>query len=228
MAKNFLSAIKGAFVNEVPDAPQEVVSQPMAQPTIQPVVQPTMLTSTLIQPVNQNGSVVGQVDSEMLERLCVVLDEKNLPGPDYLELKSAANDSVMQSSIPDETLRFTCSYISMKVNAPGLNKGVIIGSIEKYTEYLEEERKIGLSQLAEKWKCEVDDKQFTLDKAQEEMIELQKALAEKVKFINDTNSEITVSKNECTVKKANFNATVDYLISGLNTDKEKLNNILKD
>lgn len=236
--KNFLNIVKGAFVTVVPDETkaEEVVQPTVQQPTLQPVVQPQpvvsvqspVATNTLIQPVQGNGQVVGQVDSNILENLCMVLDEKNLPGPDYLELKSAANDAVMQKAIPDETARFTCAYISMKVNAPHLNKEVIIGSIDKYVEYLEAERQNGLDELAVKWKEEVDDKEALVDAAQKELLELQEALNAKIKFISETTAEITTSKNQCNVSKANFNATVDYVINNLNTDRTKLSEILKD
>lgn len=236
--KNFLNIVKGAFVTVVPDETkaEEVVQSTVQQPTPQPVVQPQpvvsvqspVATNTLIQPVQGNGQVVGQVDSNILENLCMVLDEKNLPGPDYLELKSAANDAVMQKAIPDETARFTCAYISMKVNAPHLNKEVIIGSIDKYVEYLEAERQNGLDELAIKWKEEVDDKEALVDAAQKELLELQEALNAKIKFISETTAEITTSKNQCNVSKANFNATVDYVINNLNTDRTKLSEILKD
>lgn len=236
--KNFLNIVKGAFVTVVPDETkaEEVVQPTVQQPTPQPVVQSQpvvsvqspVATNTLIQPVQGNGQVVGQVDSNILENLCMVLDEKNLPGPDYLELKSAANDAVMQKAIPDETARFTCAYISMKVNAPHLNKEVIIGSIDKYVEYLEAERQNGLDELAIKWKEEVDDKEALVDAAQKELLELQEALNAKIKFISETTAEITTSKNQCNVSKANFNATVDYVINNLNTDRTKLSEILKD
>lgn len=232
--KNILNIVKGAFVTVVPDETkaEEVVQPTVQQPTPQPQpvvsVQPPVATNTLIQPVQGNGQVVGQVDSNILENLCMVLDEKNLPGPDYLELKSAANDAVMQKAIPDETARFTCAYISMKVNAPHLNKEVIIGSIDKYVEYLEAERQNGLDELAIKWKEEVDDKEALVDAAQKELLELQEALNAKIKFISETTAEITTSKNQCNVSKANFNATVDYVINNLNTDRTKLSEILKD
>ena len=237
--KNFLNIVKGAFLTEVPDETkaeevvqpvtvQQVVPQTVvqSQPTVS--VQPSIATTNLIQPVQGNGQVVGQVDANILENLCTVLDEKNLPGPDYLELKSAANDAVMQKAIPDETARFTCAYISMKVNAPHLNKEVIINSIDKYIEYLESERQSGLNELAIKWKEEVDDKEALVDTAQKEVQELQEALNAKIMFISETTAEITTSKNQCTVSKANFSATVDYVINNLNTDKTKLNEILKD
>lgn len=227
--KNFLNIVKGAFLTEVPD---ETKAEEVVQPvTVQQVVPQTVVQSqptVSVQPVQGNGQVVGQVDANILENLCTVLDEKNLPGPDYLELKSAANDAVMQKAIPDETARFTCAYISMKVNAPHLNKEVIINSIDKYVEYLEAERQSGLNELAIKWKEEVDDKEALVDTAQKELLELQEALNAKIKFISETTAEITTSKNQCTVSKANFNATVDYVINNLNTDKTKLNEILKD
>lgn len=82
----------------------------------------------------------------------------------------------------------------MKVNAPHLNKEVIINSIDKYIEYLESERQSGLNELAIKWKEEVDDKEALVDTAQKELLELQEALNAKIKFISETTAEITTSK----------------------------------
>lgn len=85
--KNFLNIVKGAFLTEVPDETkaeevvqpvtvQQVVSQTVvqSQPTVS--VQPSIATTNLIQPVQGNGQVVGQVDANILENLCTVLDEK--------------------------------------------------------------------------------------------------------------------------------------------------------
>ena len=55
---------------------QQVVPQTVVQS--QPIVsvQPSIATTNLIQPVQGNGQVVGQVDANILENLCTVLDEK--------------------------------------------------------------------------------------------------------------------------------------------------------
>lgn len=81
--KNFLNIVKGAFLTEVPEETkaEEVIQPVTVQQTVvqtQPVVsvQPSIATTNLIQPVQGNGQVVGQVDANILENLCTVLDEK--------------------------------------------------------------------------------------------------------------------------------------------------------
>lgn len=224
MAKKFLNALKGAFVTVIPDEPK---AEEAKVEKVQPVVNPQLIKPVIPTPSNEQ-MFAGQVDSNILENLCMVLDEKNIPGPDYLELKSAANDEQMKNAIPDEKNRFLCAYISMKANAQTLTKETIIGSIDKYIEYLEIERETALSELALKWKEEVEDKEALVETAQKELVELQEALNAKIKFISETNSEIANSKNQCAINKANFNSTVEYIINGLNADKIKLNEILKD
>lgn len=229
MASKFLKAFKSAFFVEVeePNKKEEVVTPPVSQSS-QSVVQPVQVQTPIITNPIQNGVITGQLDNDMLENLCTVLDEKNLPGPDYLELKNAANAEQLKQILADENARMVCAYSSMKANSKDLTKQRVLDSIDKYIQYIEEERTAGMEQLAQKRKVEVEDKQNELERVQQEMVELQEEINKRAIFVAETSAAIATAANECEVKKANFNTTVDFIVSGLVNDKNKLSQILTD
>jgi hypothetical protein len=86
MASNFFKSIKNAFVTEIPDeVPSTTVNNATQEvPTVNQTVPPAPIFSTN---TSAPKTIEGQVDDELLQKLCQVMEESNLPGPDYLELK---------------------------------------------------------------------------------------------------------------------------------------------
>ena len=62
--------------------------------------------------------------------------------------------------------------------------------------------------------------------AEAEIANIQKKLQELVQFVQKKNHEIAAASNECNINKANFDATVDFLVNNLAEDKAKLTNVL--
>ncbi len=229
MAKNFFKTIASAFVEVQQD---ENVADANVQKEIAPlatnVAQPKVLSPVLVNVAKENNTLQGQLNAQLFEQLCDVIEESNIPGPDYVELTKAAQNDTMKSAIPDENARLMAAYISMKATAPQLNRQVVLGSIDTYVNILEGERKNGLAQLQEKWIENVEKPQNAVNAAQEEIVELQKRLQEKIKFVADQKSAIANAQNECNINKANFNYTFDVFIKKLTDDKAKLDTILQD
>lgn len=240
MGKNsFFKTLASAFVEVKED--ENVNENAVVNPTqgkaapqtaTKPIVQPSV-SSSVIQPqsienVNPDGSIQGQLDSKLFEKLCDVLEESNIPGPDYIELTKAAQNDVMKSAIPDEKARYMAAYISMKTNAPQLTRDIVLKSIDTYVNILEGERKNGLDELKVKWTETVDKPQKEVDKAQKEIVSLQKQLQDKIKFVAEQNTAIVNAKNDCNIKKANFNYTFDVFEKKLTDDKAKLDAVLQD
>lgn len=178
---------------------------------------------TISTPTN-NGVVQGVVDTEQLKTLCEVLDKANIPGPDYLELKNAAD--AMQQFLPEESQRFIASYTSLKCNNPHMNKSIIMDSIDEYIKVMEGERNKGLNELQLIRQKEVLDKEEQLKSVSEELEQLKARMSEITTFMATTNNEIFKAKMECDMKEANFNATVDVIVNSLKSDKEKLDKII--
>jgi uncharacterized protein YqfA (UPF0365 family) len=225
MASNFFKSIKNAFVTEIPDeVPSTTVNNATQEvPTVNQAVPPAPIFSTT---TSTPKTIEGQVDDELLQKLCQVMEESNLPGPDYLELKNVANNDEMKKAMPNETQRLNVAFITMKSSSPDMTKERVLSSIETYIQMMENERKAGHEQLDKIWQERVESQRSAVSVAEAEIVKLQKELQELAQFVQNKNNEIAQASNECNINKANFDATVDFLVNNLTEDKAKLINIL--
>lgn len=176
---------------------------------------------------------VGVVNKDTYTTLMKVLEERNLPGPDYLELKKAAD--AMANVITDENVRYISAYSVLKSTNPKLNKTMVISSIDEYVKYIESERSEAKNQLTELYNQEVGNRQKEIQN-RAELIEQNKKKIEDLNSeilkasqeINSINGEMLSKQTELDIQEKNFNATVDAVISGLNNDKTKLNLIIAE
>lgn len=226
MANNFFNSIKNAFVTVVPD--EEVQVENVKVENKKPVSSGSKTSETFSVGLTtpQPKIIEGQVDDELLQKLCQVMEDGNLPGPDYLELKNVANNDEMKRAMPNEMQRLTVAFITMKSSSSDLTKERVLTSIDEYIRMMENERKIGHEQLQNIWNDKVESPRKVVAETEKEVIELQKKLQELVSFIQTKNNEIATAINECNIKKANFDTTVDFLVNNLKEDKTKLANVL--
>lgn len=231
---NFFKTIASAFVEVQDEAPQSTESNVKQNTPPTQVVSPVMSAPVQSAPAvgqpitNADGTIQGQLDNKLFEQLCDVVEESNIPGPDYVELTKAAQNDAMKAAIPDENARLMAAYISMKATAPQLNRGIVLGSIDTYVSILEKERQNGLGELQTKWTENVENPEKEVVKAQEDIAKLQKELQDKIQFIAEQKTKIANAKNDHNIKKANFNYTFDVFIKKLQDDRVKLDAILQD
>lgn len=224
MASKFFSSIKSAFVTEIPDEAPTVVETNTKQDVVplQQTAQP-MFTVTATPTTHV---IEGQVNDELLQKLCQAMEDSNLPGPDYLELKNVANNDEMKKAMPNEIQRLTVAFITMKSSTPEMTRDRVLNSIESYIQMMENERKTGHAQLETIWQERVESQRQAVTEAEERIVKLQKELGELVSFVQNKTNEIAAATNECNINKANFDATVDFLVKNLADDKAKLTNVL--
>lgn len=221
MASKFFNSIKSAFVTEVEDETPQV--EPVKGKAVQVPQQATVVLPTSAQ---ISKVIEGQVDDTLLQKLCQAMEDSNLPGPDYLELKNVANNDEMKRAMPDESQRLMVAFITMKSGNPDMSKTRVISSIDEYIGMMEAERATGHQQLQTIWNEQVEAKKTLVAEAEKRIAELQQELQERVQFVQAKNNEIAAASNECNINKANFDATVDFLVKNLSDDKAKLNLIL--
>ena len=222
MASNFFKSIKSAFVTEIPDespVSENVVENIQPQIVQQPmfVATPTTVPSTTIE---------GQINDELLQKLCQVMEDGNLPGPDYLELKNVANNEDMKKAMPNEIQRLMVAFITMKSSTPEMTKERVLSSIDEYINMMENERKNGHEQLNAIWQEKVELQKQAVADSEARISKLQTELQDLISFVQTKNNEIASASNECNINKANFDVTVDFLINNLKEDKVKLLNAL--
>lgn len=226
MANRFLKTLASAFVvenenNDTVDAQSTqggqaaVPSSPNPQPMNNNTVtqqQPTTVT---------NGqSNAPQLNTQLLDKLCERLEAENLPGSDYMELKTSVMDPNMMKIIPDERQRLMASYCSLKVNSKDLTKQRILDSIDHYISILnkwQEEAIAGLN--AERNK--VSDKKQEMDKLREQMATIQNK-------IDELNKDVLATESKCNQNEADMKTSVGFLVNKLTEDKNKISTILTD
>lgn len=220
------------FVDSEPQQPPVAEQQKVTTQTV--ANQPLPNQPQQQQNVVDTSKIVGTVNPDFMEKLCVTLDSENIQGMDYQELKLSA-DKMEAAGITDENMRLNAAYIGLKAAEPTLTKSHILDSIDYYVNIIEREKTIGLEQLSEKRKTSVDDRrtsiQATIDeiaKMNEQIEELKKKVIEKTQTINTTNNEILTAKRECDQKEADFLYTISVIVDKLKSDKERLETILTD
>ena len=226
MANRFLKTLASAFVvenenNDTVDAqstqggqaavPSSPNPQPMSNTTVTQQ-QPTTVTD--------GQSNAPQLNTQLLDKLCERLEAENLPGPDYMELKTSVMDPNMMKIIPDERQRLMASYCSLKVNSKDLTKQRILDSIDHYISILnkwQEEAIAGLN--AERNK--VSDKKQEMDKLREQMAAIQNK-------IDELNKDVLATESKCNQNEADMKTSVGFLVNKLTEDKNKISTILTD
>lgn len=218
----FFNSIKSAFVTEIPDETPSVKQETTTASQPEAVQMFVNLPKTVQTP----KTIEGQVDDALLQKLCQAMEESNLPGPDYLELKNVANNDDMKKAMPNEIQRLTVAFITMKSSSPDMTRDRVLNSIDTYINMMENERKAGHEQLDQIWQERVESQRSAVIEAEAEIANIQKKLQELVQFVQTKNNEIAAASNECNINKANFDATVDFLVNNLAEDKAKLTNVL--
>lgn len=222
MASKFFSSIKSAFVTEIPDE-TTLVKQEVP---VTPQPDTTQVFVNIPKVAQAPKTIEGQVDDVLLQKLCQAMEDSNLPGPDYLELKNVANNDEMKKAMPNEVQRLTVAFITMKSSSPEMTRERVLNSIDAYINMMENERKTGHEQLDVIWNEKVESQRSAVADAEAEIETLQKRLQELSQFVQTKKNEIAVASNECNINKANFDATVDFLVNNLAEDKAKLTNVL--
>ena len=226
MANRFLKTLASAFVvenenNDTVDAQSTqggqsaVPSSPNPQP-----MNNTTVTQQQPTPVADGQSNAPQLNTQLLDKLCERLEAENLPGPDYMELKTSVMDPNMMKIIPDERQRLMASYCSLKVNSKDLTKQKILDSIDHYISILnkwQEEAIAGLN--AERNK--VSDKKQEMDKLREQMAAIQNK-------IDELNKDVLATESKCNQNEADMKTSVGFLVNKLTEDKNKISTILTD
>lgn len=213
--------------NKVAPAPEPKKQKPVQTA---PVEEPTTSRVASKEFKTDNNDNIDQtdVDEVVLDNIIAMLDEKNIPGPDYLELKKAANEEILLKTIPDEKMRFSVSYATLKSAAPSLSKQKILQSILTYIQYIEDERERGTAQFNKLWQEQVVAREEAIAKAKSEIDELEEKLAKLKQFAQEQETQVVAVKEDCGKKKKEFNATVDFMIGKLRMDGAKLEEALTE
>jgi hypothetical protein len=171
-----------------------------------------------------------EIDEKLLDKIEAKLKEANIPGPDYLELKEAAEEKTLVADEPDEAKRWRQAFRNMKVFFPqsGLNKQKLISAVDHYISIIKAEINRGLSELETVKNRDVTQETSAVKNLEKEIQVLEKQLAEKQKLKADKEAAIQANLQKCEHQGNVFKATTGFVLNMLEKDKEKINNYIID
>lgn len=212
--KNFFKSL--IMVDEPEVKQPETIVEPVVEQKVTSVSNSFSSISTQSQPT---------MDNDLLAKLQSEIDSSNLPGADYLEVKTAAD--AMAGTIADEGVRFIAAFVSLQASDKNLTKEVVLKSIEHYKSVVLSVRQQFLTQLEKLRQSEIFSKEEEAKSIDEEIVKLTQRIQEL--SVNKTNilSNIVESKTECDMLERNAEFTINTVLNNLIADSEKLNICLK-
>lgn len=207
---NWKDKVKGMLFESTP-SPQ--TSSPSPSPA--PVMQSSVVS----------GEVPVEVDERLLEAIEKKIQEANIPGPDYLELKDAAEEKSFVSDEPDEGKRWRQAFRNMKTYFPnsGISKVTILNAIDSYIGIVREEVRIGNEELRALVDRDVIKAKESIATIDSDIEKLEKELEKKKGERDKKLLKIQESQIKYEHQEKVFNMTTDFVINMLESDKVKIN-----
>lgn len=215
---------------EKKDAPQ-----PQATEVQQQQQQPAQSAPTV-----EAGPYVGTIRRHFAELISESVEQADIAGPDYRELKDAFDTEEMKQNIPDPTTRWKTCFSMMRMMHKGLTKQHILASIDVYTSVVDHEKSNALQQIEEKHDAlvgknvaavaeaekRIKSSEDELKKLQEKINKINERISQDRSFIEKTKSEIATGEAEVNADKADLVVTADTIRKSLMDDKATLERIL--
>lgn len=170
------------------------------------------------------------VNKDLLDKIEKKIQEADIPGPDYLELKKAAEESSLVKDEPDEGKRWRQAFRNMKIFFPQaeITKDKILGAIDHYIGIVNQEEGIGMKQLEEVRGKEVNGEQEIVDALGKEILELEKKILDKKAEKEERERKILANRSKYDSQELSFKKTIGYARDILEKDKIRITNYIED
>lgn len=209
------------FKEEEPKVDEKVL--PASQQSIQ------IETSTFVGQPTVSAQAASQqtteVNDNIVKSLWQVLIDKNLPGPDYLEVKNNAS-ALQEMNLPMEKC-YEAGFRTLKASYPDFTKEALLASIDTYIGIVRHEQADGKKECDAKRQTQIGDKTVRIGQLNEhkkdlekQITELQSQIALTDASISQLQTEVNTATAEIDREEAVFNNSVENVIATLNSDKE--------
>jgi len=189
---------------------------------------------SLTQNFNVQVTGDGAFDKTFSDSFQQIIADNNIQGIDYFEFAQALK-SMGGIAGQSESVNFQSVFNILKVSDSTLTKDKLTKAIEHYVGVLKAEEAEFKSEMESSIQREVTSRRERAESLTEE----NKMLVQKIQEINDNiqknNEEVLSLNSEAASAEAkigqthkNFITTLAYVISGLETDKEKINQLIKE
>lgn len=182
--------------------PYKAVAQVTAPPTATPTPAPITEGLTL------------ELDYELMDKLCDRLESENIPGPDYMELRTAVNDEKLQGMIPDLKTRFMVAFSTLSATSPNLTKAHVLESIDTYIKLLKKWEQEAIAEINAQ-RDSIKDTAATIEAKRQQMAALAAEITSMEESVNATYSK-------CTANESKMSNAVNYLINQISNDRSMI------
>ena len=177
-------------------------------------------------PNNTFGAATPNVtspDPTIVEELWKAIIKENRPGPDYLELKN--NVEALEDMPMTADQKILGAFKILQKQYPNFKKDDITNAVSYYIEVINRERETGLSELKQLRLSTVDTVSDTITEKQQELSDLRQKMADLQNEIAELNANMLKAKADVEEKEAVFVASVEAVLSVLNSDNSKIQTI---
>ena len=198
-------------------AGQAVTPQSGAIPAAAPVMQSSVSGGT-------------EIDERLLDTIEQKIKDANLPGPDYIELKEAAENKDLIAAEPDEEKRWKQAFLFMKIHnaQAGVTKKRILSAIDHYVGIVRNEISVGLQELNELRDQNITKEQSSVKSLEAEISKLEKQLEEKKRQKAEKEAKIEESRSKYAHQEEVFNRTTSFVLNMLEGDKQKIEKYINE
>ena len=182
----------------------------------------------------------GTIRRHFAELISEAVEQADIAGPDYRELKDAYDTEEMKQNIPDPATRWKTCFSMMRMMHKGLTKQHILASIDVYTGVVDHEKRSALAQIEEKREelvgkksaaaaeaeKRINDAESEIKRLQEKISKINERIAGDRTFIEQAKAEIAAGEAEINADKADLEVTAETIRKALTDDKATLEAIL--
>ncbi len=226
---------KGNFFTNLIFSPEEETTQETTQEESAEEASISVTNSGAANPIQSFNIPVtgdGVFDKNFGDSFQKVLDDNNLQGIDYLEFSKAIKQ--MGGSLND-SMAFQTVFTTLRVGDASLTKQKLASAIDHYINVLKEEEKEFKTEMADNVEREINARR-------KEAADLNTKNADLVQQIQNINEQISQNQQKALQLNAeaadfeakigqthkNFTVTLAHMISGLETDKVKIEQLIKE
>lgn len=176
------------------------------------------------QPISRDAisNMSGVADEKFVEMLWSVISQNNIPGQDYFEFKQAVD---AMAALPiDERSKFLTTFTIFQ--SQGCKKDILLSSIDKYMALIEKEKASFDAEFQSQRDAKVNSKLSQVEEAKRKVEELNKQIMEANNFILAASQEAQQEEMKLQMTSANFNKSVEKVLSMFQSDKDKINNYI--
>jgi alpha-L-fucosidase len=190
--------------------------------------------STPTENLNVPTSGDGVFDNKFNESLQALMAENNIPGVDYFEFREAIKQMSAVAGL-SEAASFQTAFTTLKVGDPSFTKEKLMSSIDHYDKVFSQEESEFNSELQTQTDSEVNSRRSraeSLNAENQDLVQQIQNLNEQIQRNQDEaiklNSEASMAEANISQTSKNFIKTLTHVRAKLDTDKQKITELIKE